>query len=128
MVTSLDDLDMMLERSYLAGVKSMVITGGSLHESELALNLAHQKGWFPVCLLCPASYSSLVPLATGLFATVGCHPTRSREFDQYPGGPAAYLLALDKLIGDNLRPSGRVVAIGECGLGGHSIFPEDVRE
>ncbi|KAF8560215.1 Mg-dependent DNase [Imleria badia] len=90
-----DDLDMILERSYLAGVKSMIITGGSLHESELALSLAQQKGFY---------------------ATVGCHPTRSREFDQHPGGPDAYLLALDKLIGDNLRPSGRVIAIGECGL------------
>jgi len=90
-----DDLDMMLERSYRAGVKSMIITGGSLHESELALNLAREKG---------------------LYATVGCHPTRSREFDEHPGGPDAYLLALDELISDNLRPSGRVVAIGECGL------------
>ena len=117
MVTYKDDLDMMLERSYLAGVKSMIITGGSLHESELALNLARQKGWFPVCLLCLASW-----LATGFYATIGCHPTRSKEFDRHPGGPDAYLLALDKLIGDNLRPSGRVVAIGECGLGGHSIF------
>ncbi|KAG8219675.1 hypothetical protein J3R82DRAFT_630 [Butyriboletus roseoflavus] len=108
--SSEDDLDVMLERSRLAGVKSMIITGSSLHESELALNLAHQKGWCPVCLLCLAS----------------C-PTREQgsmqpEFDQHPGGPDAYLLALDKFVGDNLRPSGRVVAIGECGLGGHSIF------
>lgn len=43
-VLSKDDLDMMLERSHLAGVKSMIITGGSLHESELALSLANQKG------------------------------------------------------------------------------------
>ena len=58
----------------------------------------------------------------GLYATIGCHPTRSKEFDQYPGGPDAYLLALDKLIGDNLRPNGRVVAIGECGLGDYMVF------
>jgi len=90
-----DDLDSVLERSRLAGVKSMIITGGSLHDSELALGIANQKG---------------------LYATVGCHPTRSKEFDQHPEGPDAYLRALDKLIGDNLRPSGRVVAIGECGL------------
>lgn len=35
-----DDLDMVLERSRLAGVKSMIITGGSLHESKEALELA----------------------------------------------------------------------------------------
>jgi Tat protein secretion system quality control protein TatD with DNase activity len=58
MVTSKDDLDAMLERSYLAGVKSMIITGGSLHESELALNLAHQKGWSPLSGDMPFSYSA----------------------------------------------------------------------
>jgi hypothetical protein len=53
----------------------------------------------------------------GFFATVGCHPTRSKEFDEYPGGPEAYLQALDSLISANLHGKGRVVAIGECGLG-----------
>lgn len=50
----------MLERSYLAGVKSMIVTGGSLHESELALSLAYQKGKCRVHLLYLASYS-LIP-------------------------------------------------------------------
>lgn len=36
----IDDLEMVLERSRLAGVKSMIITGGSLHESKEALELA----------------------------------------------------------------------------------------
>jgi Tat protein secretion system quality control protein TatD with DNase activity len=39
-----DDLDMVLERSRLAGVKSMIITGGSLHESKEALQLAETYG------------------------------------------------------------------------------------
>jgi Tat protein secretion system quality control protein TatD with DNase activity len=39
-----DDLDMVLERSRLAGVKSMIITGGSLHESKEALQLAETHG------------------------------------------------------------------------------------
>lgn len=56
-------------------------------------------------------------LLQGFFATVGCHPTRSKEFDEYPGGPEAYLQALDSLISANLHGKGRVVAIGECGLG-----------
>lgn len=48
-----------------------------------------------------------------LYATVGCHPTRSKEFEEDPGG---YLQALDELVGTNLDGPGRVVAIGECGL------------
>ena len=74
----------------------MIITGGSLHESKDALQLAQQYGFY---------------------ATVGCHPTRSAQFDQFPGGPEAYLQQLDELIAANLEGKGRVVAIGECGLG-----------
>jgi len=88
-------LDMVLERSRLAGVKSMIITGGSLHESKEALQLAETHG---------------------LYATIGCHPTRSGQFDKFNGGPSAYLDALDKLIEEHLRGKGRVVAVGECGL------------
>ncbi|THH02563.1 hypothetical protein EW026_g292 [Hermanssonia centrifuga] len=90
-----DDLEAMLERSRAAGVKSMIITGGSLHESREALELAKQFNFY---------------------ATVGCHPTRSRQFDQFKGGPNAYLEELDKLIEANLDGNGRVVAVGECGL------------
>ena len=86
----------MLERSRSAGVKSMIITGGSLHESKEALGLAKQHGFY---------------------ATVGGHPTRSSEFDKFEGGPEAYLAELDKVIAANLVGKGRVVAIGECGLG-----------
>jgi TatD DNase family protein len=86
-----DDFEAVLDRSRLAGVQSMIITGGSLGESKTALSLATQHGFF---------------------ATVGCHPTRSKEFDEYPGGPEAYLQALDSLISANLHGKGRVVAIG----------------
>lgn len=41
---ALDDLEMVLERSRLAGVKSMIITGGSLFESKEALQLAETYG------------------------------------------------------------------------------------
>lgn len=50
---------------------------------------------------------------TDLYATVGCHPTRSAEFEKDPSG---YFQALDELIGANLSGPGRAVAVGECGL------------
>jgi TatD DNase family protein len=90
-----DDFDAVLERSKAAGVKSMIITGTSLKESRQAVEMAQK-------------YS--------LYATVGCHPTRSSDFDKFNAGPEAYLKALDNLIAANLKGRGRVVAIGECGL------------
>ena len=96
-----DDLEAMLERARAAGVKSMIITGGSLHESKEALELAQQLGFY---------------------ATVGCHPTRSAQFDQFRGGPERYLEELDKVIAANLTGKGRVVAVGECGLGDFRRF------
>jgi Tat protein secretion system quality control protein TatD with DNase activity len=52
-------------------------------------------------------------LCPDLYATIGCHPTRSTEFEKDPSG---YFRALDELVGANLGGPGRVVAIGECGL------------
>lgn len=95
-----DDLEAVLERSRAAGVKGMIITGGSLHESKEALKLGQEHGFH---------------------ATVGCHPTRSAQFDKFRGGPEAYLAELDKLIGANLQGKARVVAVGECGLGKKSV-------
>ncbi|KDQ30965.1 hypothetical protein PLEOSDRAFT_24177, partial [Pleurotus ostreatus PC15] len=90
-----DDFDAMMERSKAAGVKSMIITGGSLQESREALELAE---------------------ASGMWATVGCHPTRSTEFDKAEDGPEGYIRALGQLVEDNIKGKGRAVAIGECGL------------
>lgn len=59
----------------------------------------------------------LIGPTTDFYATIGCHPTRSGQFDKFKGGPSAYLDALDKLIEEHLRGKGRVVAVGECGLG-----------
>ncbi|KAJ7630775.1 hypothetical protein FB45DRAFT_979023 [Roridomyces roridus] len=89
-----DDLLAVLDRASQAGVEGMIITGTSLSESQEALNLAKELG-------------------PGFYCTVGCHPTRSTEFE---GGPDAYLAALDQLIAENLQGKGRVVAVGECGL------------
>lgn len=90
-----DDTQSMLDRASSAGVKSMIVIGGSLEESERAVQLAQQHG---------------------LYATVGCHPTRSTEFDKFKGGPDAYLSGLEALISKHRGGKGRVVAIGECGL------------
>ncbi|EJD45783.1 Mg-dependent DNase [Auricularia subglabra TFB-10046 SS5] len=90
-----DDLQSMLERARKAQVKSMIITGTSLSESREAIHLAKELG---------------------LYATVGCHPTRSSEFEKFKRGPAAYLEELEKLVSANLEGPGRAVAIGECGL------------
>lgn len=109
-----DDLDMVLERSRLAGVKSMIITGGSLHESKEALQLSQKYGSFSAQR--PLS-KEVITGATGFYATIGCHPTRSGQFDKFKGGPSAYLDALDALIEKHLQGKGRVVAVGECGLG-----------
>ena len=53
----------------------------------------------------------------GVYSTVGLHPTRSNEMEEDPAG---YLAALDGLISEGKmggKGKGRVVAIGECGLG-----------
>jgi TatD DNase family protein len=108
----LDDLPAVLERSRFAGVRSMIITGGSLHESGEALSLAKTHGKQSTYQTGDATL-----IAVGFYATVGCHPTRSGQFDTFNGGPEAYLQALDQLISQNLTGVGRVVAVGECGLG-----------
>ena len=54
-----------------------------------------------------------------MFATCGCHPTRSSELGRFHGGADGYIRSLDKVITSNLKGRGRVVAVGECGLGKH---------
>lgn len=83
----------MLERAQHAGVEAQIITSGSLSEVPNVLKLADPK--------------------RHLFATAGCHPTRSAEMESYEGGGAvAYIAALKSLI--QTHPS--IVAVGECGL------------
>ncbi|KAJ2773521.1 hypothetical protein IWQ57_001255 [Coemansia nantahalensis] len=88
-----DDLGHLLARARAAGVVGMMVTGGSLSESAAAVELCGE--------------------APGLFATVGCHPTRSTEPQAHAGGADAYFAALRALIDGNRA---RVVAVGECGL------------
>lgn len=99
-----DDFSAVLGRAKAAGVEQQIITGGSLSESRAALKLAREHN---------------------LFATTGCHPTRSSEVGRMPEGQ--YMRQLDKLIADNLYrpgegPKGRCVAVGECGLDYDRLF------
>ncbi|KAF8640429.1 hypothetical protein AX17_000094 [Amanita inopinata Kibby_2008] len=84
-----------MERASIAHVRSMVVIGGSLEESREALVLANKYN---------------------LYATVGCHPTRTEEFEEFAGGPDAYLGELDVLLERNVEGVRKVVAVGECGL------------
>ena len=74
----------------------MMVTAGSLTESRKAIDWCARDA--------------------RLVTTVGCHPTRAGEFDQHEGGPEAYLEGLMQLAKEGAA-SGKVVAIGECGLG-----------
>ncbi|KZO89655.1 Mg-dependent DNase [Calocera viscosa TUFC12733] len=94
-----DDFANVIIRADAAGVKGMMITGGSLHESREAVDLANSSG-------------------AGIYATVGVHPTRTSQLESYPSGAAVYLGLLEELIEQNSKPKGKgkIVAWGECGL------------
>lgn len=51
-----------------------------------------------------------------LFCTVGCHPTRATEPEEHPGGPSAYFEEMRAIAQEGTK-AGKVVAVGECGLG-----------
>ena len=54
--------------------------------------------------------------AARLFCTVGVHPTRCGEFDSHPGGPDGLQAELTAVLKEG-QALGKVVAVGECGLG-----------
>ncbi len=87
------DLQDVLDRSFAHGMHKIVVTGGSLEDSQRAIQLARTND--------------------SLYCTVGCHPTRCLEFDSNPEGPDAYLGEMEALITENRE---KVVAVGECGL------------
>lgn len=84
------DLKDVLQRSWSGGLEKIIITGGSLEDAKSSLELANSDD--------------------RLYCTVGCHPTRCKEFEE---NPDEYLNSLEKLIQDNPK---KVVALGEMGL------------
>jgi len=92
------DMDAVLHRAWVAGVQRIMITAGQLPEVKQALELAQSKD----------------PAGGRLFTTVGVHPTRCNVFEE-SGDPQSYMDELERLAMEG-KQSGRVVAIGECGL------------
>ncbi|CAG8481215.1 14692_t:CDS:2 [Acaulospora morrowiae] len=91
-----DDFSQMLQRATNAGVERIIVTSGTAHEGIEALQLVKNHD--------------------NLFTTIGCHPTRCNEFEENPGGPDQYYQKLLDIATDE-SAKGKVVAIGECGLG-----------
>ena len=115
-----------------AGVDRLIITAGSLAESRAALALARTHGArpsrsrngsalrppppAPPPTRCTSSLPlSPLPPPERLYCTVGVHPTRCGEFEVAPGGPAAHLDQLLRVVREGAA-EGKVVAVGECGL------------
>ncbi|KAG9291278.1 hypothetical protein G9A89_021780 [Geosiphon pyriformis] len=93
--THCDDFSHVLQRATKASVEKIIVTGGSVSESREALAIARNH--------------------ENLYSTVGCHPTRCREFEEHKGGPEKYFEELVNLaISESAK--GKVVAVGECGL------------
>lgn len=89
------DLDAVLRRAWDAGVDRIIITAGNLLESRMALEMARRD--------------------PRLFSTVGVHPTRCHEFEDYKEGAEEYMNELEVVMVEGRR-EGKVVAVGECGL------------
>lgn len=89
------DIINVIQRAKNVGVTKIMVTGGSLTESSLALNMCQ--------------------LDSSLYSTVGCHPTRCTEFENCTDGPAGYLNKLKELAISGMSTS-KVIAFGEVGL------------
>ncbi|GFO07299.1 3'-5' ssDNA/RNA exonuclease tatd [Plakobranchus ocellatus] len=88
-----DDLASVINRAKENGVEKIIVTGGSLKDSQNALEVARTDA--------------------SLFCTVGCHPTRTLEFEADGVQPDGYLTKLVDLATSNRD---KVVAAGEMGL------------
>lgn len=106
-----EDLDYVLRRAAAVGVTRHIITAGNTEESTKALRYASQTPPPTRDISGDENSESQSGVCSGLFTTVGVHPTRCSEFSQK--GVDAVMAHLDRLLTEG---SGRVVAVGECGL------------
>ncbi|KAL1408307.1 hypothetical protein Q8F55_005113 [Vanrija albida] len=92
-----DDLEAVVQRAHAAGVTRQLLTGTSLKESRLVLDLATKYN---------------------LHSTAGCHPTSTSEIDKHKGGEDGYFAELGALIDEDRKEGGakRIISIGEVGL------------
>ena len=102
------DVNAVLERAWEAQIDRLIVTAGSLEESREAIRFAEAHG-------------------ERVFCTVGVHPTRCLSFEQREDGThastederdtlaTAHLEALREEMRRG-QETGKVVAIGECGL------------
>lgn len=92
------DVEEVLNRCNSVGVKSLLLTGGNVRESEGCLKLC--KMYENHSVTC--------------YSTVGCHPTHCNEFVKKP---EQYLQQLDAMLEKNsVSNGGLVAAVGEIGL------------
>ncbi len=99
------DFGAVLQRALAFGVRQLIITAGTLEESIEAAELARKLG---------------------CFSTVGCHPTRCKEFLEKAATPEMYLAKLRAVAEKYVDV---VVAVGECGLDYDRLFfcPKDIQ-
>ena len=95
------DLPLVLARAAEARVGGILCTAGSLTEAQEAVSLVQAQRLNP----------AIVQSGMKLFSTVGVHPTRCGEFEEFDGGPDAYYAQL-KAVATEAMKQRAVIAIG----------------
>ena len=95
------DLAQVLLAASEADVRTLIVTGSTVTESQQAATLAAQR--------------------TGLYATAGVHPHYADDYQPETQAQLQAIVESASRPGDS-DPYGKVIAIGECGLDYHRNF------